>query len=59
MDGEADAAAPSFLAGALRHPATGRRVMALIRLQGIGLWLKHLPVIPRPVAPAQEGVTVQ
>jgi DUF1365 family protein len=58
MDGRADPAAPSFLAGALRHPATGRRAMALIRLQGIGLWLKHLPVIPRPVAPVQEGVTV-
>jgi uncharacterized protein len=58
MDGAVDATAPSFLVGALRHPATGRRAMALIRLQGIGLWLKHLPVIPRPVAPVQEGVTV-
>jgi DUF1365 family protein len=49
--------APSLLAGALRHPGTGRRVMALIRLQGLRLWLKHLPVVARPVAPVQEGVT--
>jgi DUF1365 family protein len=58
MAGHADAAAPSFLSGALRHPATGRRAMALIRWQGIGLWLKHLPLIPRPSAPVQNGVTV-
>jgi uncharacterized protein len=57
VEGRPDPAAPSFLAGALRHPAAGRRVMALIRLQGIRLWLKHLPVIPRPAAPVQEGVT--
>ncbi len=57
VEGRPDPAAPSFLVGALRHPATGRRVMVLIRLQGIRLWLKHLPVIPRPAAPAQEGVT--
>jgi DUF1365 family protein len=57
VDGRPDPAAPSFLAGALRHPAAGRRVMALIRWQGIRLWLKHLPVIPRPAAPVQEGVT--
>jgi len=57
VEGRPDPAAPSFLVGALRHPAAGRRVMALIRLQGIRLWLKHLPVIPRPAAPVQEGVT--
>jgi hypothetical protein len=57
VDGHPDPAAPSFLAGALRHPAAGGRVMALIRLQGVRLWLKHLPVIPRPAAPVQEGVT--
>ena len=50
--------APSFLVGSLRHPAAGRRTTALIRWQGIRLWLKHLPVMPRPVAPAQERVTV-
>ena len=57
VEGRPDAAAPSFLAGSLRHPAAGRRVMGLIRLQGVRLWLKHLPVVPRPVAPVQEGVT--
>jgi len=57
VEGAPDPSAPSFLAGALRHPAAGQRVMALIRLQGIRLWLKHLPVMPRPVAPVQEGVT--
>ena len=57
LEGSPDPAAPSFLVGALRHPAAGRRVMALIRLQGIRLWSKHLPVMPRPAAPVQEGVT--
>ncbi|HLM17647.1 MAG TPA: DUF1365 family protein, partial [Acidimicrobiia bacterium] len=57
LEGRPDPAAPSFLAGALRHPGEGLRVTALIRLQGICLWLKHLPVIPRPTAPVQEGVT--
>jgi uncharacterized protein len=55
--GRPDPVEPSFLAGALRHPASGRRVMWLIRWQGVRLWLKHLPVLPRPVAPVQEGVT--
>jgi DUF1365 family protein len=54
--GRPDPAAPSFLTGSLRHPATGRQVTALIRLQGVRLWLKHLPVLPRPAAPVQEGV---
>jgi len=57
VEGHPDPAAPSFLVGALRHPAAGRRVMGLIRLQGVRLWLKHLPVVPRPVAAVQEGVT--
>jgi DUF1365 family protein len=58
VEGYPDTAVPSFLAGSLRHPATGGRTIALIRLQGIRLWLKHLPLMPRPVAPVQEGVTV-
>jgi DUF1365 family protein len=57
LAGHADARRPSFLAGSLRYPAAGLRATALIRLQGIRLWLKHLPVTPRPVAPVQEGVT--
>jgi len=57
LEGSPDPTAPSFLTGALRHPAAGRRVMALIRVQGIRLWLKHVPVLPRPAAPVHEGVT--
>lgn len=57
LEGRPDLARLSFFAGALRHPATGRRVMSLIRLQGVRLWLKHLPLTPRPAAPVQEGVT--
>jgi uncharacterized protein len=57
LEGAPDPAEPSFLAGSLCRPAAGLRAMALIRLQGIRLWLKHLPVMPRPVAPVQEGVT--
>jgi DUF1365 family protein len=57
VEGRPAAGAPSFLAGSLRHLASGQRVMGLIRLQGVRLWLKHLPVLPKPVAPVQEGVT--
>jgi DUF1365 family protein len=57
LTGYPDPTKPSFLAGALRHPGAALRTIALIRLQGIRLWLKHLPVMPRPVAPVQEGVT--
>jgi DUF1365 family protein len=57
LDGEPASQRPSLLAGALRHPATGWRVTGLIRVQGIILWLKRLPVMPRPVAPEQRGVT--
>ena len=56
LDAERDRAHPSFLAGTLRHPFASHRVMVLIKLQGIRLWLRRLPVIPRPVAPVQEGV---
>jgi DUF1365 family protein len=57
LEGRPDPARPSFLGGSLRHPLAGQRVMALVRLQGIRLWLKHLPLMPRPAAPAQPGVT--
>jgi hypothetical protein len=51
-----DRRTPSLLAGSLRHPLAGQRVTTLIRLQGIRLWLRRLPVVPRPPAPVQEGV---
>jgi DUF1365 family protein len=56
LAGRPDPSRPSFLGGSLRHPVAGQRVMALIKLQGIRLWLKRLPVVPRPAAPLQEGV---
>nr|WP_256378030.1 DUF1365 family protein [Phycicoccus sp. HDW14] len=33
---------------ALRHPLMPQRVSGLIRLHGIWLWLRRLPVRPRP-----------
>jgi uncharacterized protein len=51
LDAARDPARPSFLAGSLRHPFASHRVMALIKLQGIRLWLRRLPLVPRPVAP--------
>ena len=32
----------------LRFPLMSLRVSALIRLQGVKLWLRRLPVVPRP-----------
>jgi uncharacterized protein len=46
----------SFLVASLRHPLASQRVTALIRLQGTRLWLRRLPVVPRPPAPVQQGV---
>jgi DUF1365 family protein len=39
---------------ALRHPFATRTVAARIRLQGIRLWLRKLPVIPRPDPATKE-----
>ncbi|SDI75979.1 hypothetical protein SAMN05192558_112181 [Actinokineospora alba] len=43
----------------VRRPLMPQRVSALIRRHGIALWLRRVPVIPRPAAPspvAQERV---
>jgi DUF1365 family protein len=40
----------------LRQPLGSYRVAALIRLHGIALWLRRLPVVPRPPHTAQKGV---
>jgi hypothetical protein len=40
----------------LRHPLVPHRTTALIRRHGVALWLRRLPVIPRPVHVPQEGV---
>jgi len=56
LRGIEDRRASSFLVASLRHPLASQRVIALIRLQGARLWLRRLPVVPRPPAPVQEGV---
>ena len=39
---------------ALRSPAMPQRVSGLIRVHGIWLWLRGLPIVPRPVYRTQE-----
>ena len=46
----------AVIAAAVRHPFSSWRVMALIRLQGIRLYLRNLPVVPLPPHHAQKGV---
>jgi DUF1365 family protein len=51
------ATARTVVLAALRHPLATRAVAVRIRLQGIRLWLRRLPVVPRPAsrpAPAKE-----
>lgn len=51
------AATPSALVSMLvRRPLTTYRTSALIRRHGIALWLRRLPVIPRPKHRPQKGV---
>jgi hypothetical protein len=40
----------------LSHPLMPQRVSALIRLHGIWLWLRRLPLARRPHHRTQEGV---
>ena len=42
------ATARTVLGAAVRFPMMSLRVSALIRLQGVKLWLRRLPVVPRP-----------
>ncbi len=52
LTGRRDPAADgSVLGAALRHPFAGRRVMALIKFQGLRLWLRRLPLVARPPRP--------
>jgi uncharacterized protein len=46
----------ALLGAAARHPWSTAVVAALIRWQGIKLYLRGLPVIPRPPHQPQEGV---
>lgn len=55
--GHCTPATPSnVLRAQLRHPFMTHRVSALIRLHGVVLWFRRLPVVPRPTHRAQEGV---
>ena len=42
----------SFLAAALRRPGSSWRVIALIRWQGLRIWARRVPIVPRPVSAA-------
>ena len=41
----------------VRRPLITQRTSALIRRHGITLWLRSLPVVPRPRHHLKEGVT--
>jgi DUF1365 family protein len=45
--GTRSTSAPSLLREVLRHPLTTRLLSLRIRVQGIRLWLRRLPVVPR------------
>jgi DUF1365 family protein len=47
----------NLLRAAVRHPWSTVAVAARIRIQGIRLYLRGLPILPRPEPPAQEGST--
>jgi DUF1365 family protein len=47
---------PAVLRTALRQPFMPLLVSALIRYQGVKLWLRRLPVVHRPPHVPQEGV---
>jgi DUF1365 family protein len=49
------ATARSVLGAAVRFPMMSLRVSALIRLQGGKLWLRRLPVVPRPPQAGGSG----
>jgi uncharacterized protein len=50
------ATARALIAAAVRHPWSTAAVSARIRWQGIRLYLRGLPVVPRPPHQPQEGV---
>lgn len=57
MDGRRHpATVPNILAAALAVPAAPLLVSALIRVQGIFLWVRRLPVVARPHHTSQEAV---
>ncbi|MGW6277034.1 DUF1365 domain-containing protein [Kribbella sp. NPDC055071] len=46
----------AVLATAVRMPLMPQRVSALIRLHGVWLWARRLPVVSRPVHAVQKGI---
>lgn len=50
------ATARAVISRLVRQPLMTQRVSALIRIHGIWLWLRRLPVRPRPAHLQQEGV---
>jgi DUF1365 family protein len=42
--------------GALRHPLAPLRAALAIRFRGIRLYLRRLPVVPRPCHEPKEGM---
>lgn len=57
LHGQRRAARPGQLMRMLlRQPFGSYRIAALIRLHGIVLWLRRIPIVPRPPHTAQKGV---
>jgi DUF1365 family protein len=57
MEGERHpASTKNVLAAALAVPAAPLLVSARIRIQGIKLWARRLPIVKRPHHPSQEAV---
>lgn len=46
----------AIVAASLRRPGMPQRVAALIRMHGVWLWLRRLPIVPRRPHRPQEGV---
>lgn len=47
----------TVLRAVARQPAVTWQISTLIRVHGIALWLRRLPVVPRPAARPQPGIT--
>lgn len=57
VHGDLEPATPRrVLARVAGNPLPSQRVSALIRWHGIRLWLRHLPVVPRPRHTAPKGM---
>ena len=50
------ATVPTVLRTALTRPLEPLAVMARIKAHGVRLWLRRLPIQPRPIHPPQEAV---